>query len=708
MPEVGRLAVCLALLFAAYGVLAGVAGGLRRRAHLVRSAEHAAYAVFGLVVIATAILLRALLRHDFTLEYVAAYSSSTLPTQYTIAALWGGQKGSLLFWSLLLTLFTTIVQGQTRERDRALMPCVTATLMTVAVFFLSLLVFVTDPFERLPVAAREGADLNPLLQNYWMMIHPPSLYTGYVSASVPFAFAVAALVTGKLGDQWIRSTRRWALFSWFFLSLGNLLGARWAYEVLGWGGYWAWDPVENAAFMPWLVSTAYLHSVMIQEKKDMLRVWNMVLVLLTFSLTIFGTFLTRSGVISSVHSFTQSGLGPFFIGFLLFVLVVAGGLVAYRLPELRTQATVESFLSREAAFLFNNLVLVGIAFAVFWGTVFPVLSEWVRGVKITVGPPFFNRVNAPLGLVLLFLAGVGPAIAWRRATPRNLRRAFAGPAAAGLAAGGALALARVPLGYAHLTFTLGAFVLGTIVQEFWRGMRARQALLGERAPRALARLVGKNRRRYGGYIIHVGVVAIFVGIAASSVFRIEVQQTLAPGQEMAAGHYRLRYERIATDEDAHRSRLAAVMSVWRDGRQLTTLEPEKRFYKKPQQPTTEVAMRSTLAEDLYLVLGSYDPPSGLVTLQAFVNPLVSWLWIGGFIMAGGTLVTMWPSAAERRAVAYELGRGQGAAGGAGPASPPPRSPPPGPPFRQPRRRARSGPPARAAAGSPPHPSTPPT
>src|SRR5438477_478289 len=542
MPELGRLAVCLALLFAAYGTLAGVAGRLRGRAHLVRPAEHAPYAVFGLLVSRTAILLHALLRHDFTLEYVAAYSSSTLPTQYTIAALWGGQKGSLLFWSLLLTLFTTIVQVHNRERNRALMPFVTATLMTVAVFFLSLLVFVTDPFQRLPMAAREGQDLNPLLQNYWMMIHPPSLYTGYVSASVPFAFAIAALATGQLGDQWIRSVRRWALFSWAFLSLGNLLGARWAYEVLGWGGYWAWDPVENAAFMPWLVSTAYLHSVMIQEKRDMLRVWNVVLVLLTFALTIFGTFLTRSGVISSVHSFTQSGLGPFFIGFLVFVLLVAGGLLAYRLPELRTRATMESFLSREAAFLFNNLVLVGIAFAVFWGTVFPVLSEWVRGVKITVGPPFFNRVNAPLGLVLLFLAGVGPAIAWRRASPRNLRRAFAGPVAAGGVAAAALALARV--------------------------------------------------------------------------------------------------------------------SVWRDGRQIATLAPEKRFYKKPQQPTTEVAMRSTLGEDLYLVLGSYDPPSGLVTLQAYVNPLVSWLWIGGVIMAGGTLVTMWPSAAERRAVAYELGRAQ--------------------------------------------------
>src|SRR5207249_1320342 len=471
-----------------------------------------------------------------------------------------------LFWAFMLSLFTAIVQIQNRDRNRALMPYVTATLMTIAFFFLALLTFVTDPFERLPVAAREGADLNPLLQNYWMMLHPPSLYTGYVSASVPFAFGIAALASGQLGDQWIRSVRRWALFSWSFLTLGNLLGARWAYEVLGWGGYWAWDPVENAAFMPWLVSTAYLHSVMIQEKKDMLRVWNMVLVLLTFALTIFGTFLTRSGVISSVHSFTQSGLGPFFIGFLLVVLVVSGGLVVYRLPELRTPATVESFLSREAAFLFNNLILVGIAFAVFWGTVFPVVSEWVRGVKITVGPPFFNRVNAPLGVALLFLAGVGPVIAWRRASPPNL----------------------------------------------WRA------------------------------------VAVVVGVAASSVFRVEVQQTLAPGQEAAAGKFTLRYERVTKQDDPHMSRLAAVVSVWRDGKAVTTLTPEKRFYKKPQQPTTEVAMRATLTEDLYLVLGSYDEQSGLVTILAYVNPLVSWIWIGGVIMALGTTVAMWPTAAERR------------------------------------------------------------
>jgi cytochrome c-type biogenesis protein CcmF len=661
VPELGRLAICLALMCALFSIGASIRGALTRRADIVRAGTHAAWAVFGLVTLAVVLLLRSLLTHDFSLEYVAAYSSSTLPTNYVVAALWGGQKGSLLFWTFMLSLFTAIVQWQNRERNRDLMPWVTATLMTVAVFFLGLVTFITDPFERLPTPAIEGADLNPLLQNYWMMIHPPSLYTGYVSASVPFAFAMAALATGRLGDQWIRSTRRWALFSWFFLSLGNLFGAMWAYEVLGWGGYWAWDPVENAAFMPWLVSTAFLHSVMIQEKKDMLRVWNMVLVLLTFSLTIFGTFLTRSGVISSVHSFTQSGLGPFFIGFLLLVILVAGGLVVYRLPELRTSGTIESFFSREAAFLFNNLILVGIAFSVFWGTVFPVISEWVRGVKITVGPPFFNRVNAPLGIALLFLMGIGPVIAWRRATPRNLWRAFAWPVGTALVAGGAMLAGGMALGGAWLTFVGGVFAFGTVVQEFARGMRARQAMLHESPPRAIARLVGKNRRRYGGYIIHIGIVSIFVGIAASSMFRTEVQQTLEVGDEMRVGRYTLRYERIDTQEDGHLSRLAAVLPVFVGGKQIDTLRPEKRFYKKPKQPTTEVANRSTLREDLYVVLGSYDPKTQLATIQAYVNPLVVWIWLGGLILAIGTAVAVWPTAVEREVRVLAPGAAQAAA-----------------------------------------------
>jgi cytochrome c-type biogenesis protein CcmF len=661
VPELGRLAICLALICALFSIGASIRGALARRADIIRAGTHAAWAVFGLVALAVALLLRALLTHDFSLEYVAAYSSSTLPTNYVVAALWGGQKGSLLFWTFMLSLFTAIVQWQNRDRNRDLMPWVTATLMTVAVFFLGLVTFIADPFERLPTPAIEGADLNPLLQNYWMMIHPPSLYTGYVSASVPFAFAIAALATGRLGDQWIRSTRRWALFSWFFLSLGNLFGAMWAYEVLGWGGYWAWDPVENAAFMPWLVSTAFLHSVMIQEKKDMLRVWNMILVLLTFSLTIFGTFLTRSGVISSVHSFTQSGLGPFFIGFLLLVILVAGGLVAYRLPELRTSGTIESFFSREAAFLFNNLILVGIAFSVFWGTVFPVISEWVRGVKITVGPPFFNRVNAPLGIALLFLMGIGPVIAWRRATPRNLWRAFAWPVGTALVAGGAMLAGGMGLGGAWLTFVGGVFAFGTVVQEFARGMRARQAMLHESPPRAIARLVGKNRRRYGGYIIHIGIVSIFVGIAASSMFRTEVQQTLKVGDEMQVGRYTLRYDRIDTQEDGHMSRLAAVLPVFVGGTQIDTLRPEKRFYKKPKQPTTEVANRSTLREDLYVVLGSYDPKTQLATIQAYVNPLVVWIWLGGLILAIGTAVAVWPTAIEREVRVLAPGAARAAA-----------------------------------------------
>ena len=655
MIELGALALRLALVAAVYAVLAAVAGARLRRTDVVASSRAAAYAVNALVVVATAVLLRALLQHDFSLEYVAAYSSSTLPTQYVAAALWGGQQGSLLFWTLLLTTMSTLVHLQNRDRNQALMPYVTTTLMTTAIFFLALTVFVTDPFERLPVPAREGADLNPLLQNYWMMIHPPSLYLGYVGCSVPFAFGMAALVTGRLGDVWIRTTRRWTLFAWFFLTIGNLLGARWAYEVLGWGGYWAWDPVENAAFMPWLACTAFLHSVMIQEKRNMLKMWNMVLVLLTFTLTIFGTFLTRSGVVSSVHSFTQSGLGPFFIGFLAVVIVVSVTLLYVRRPLLRSENEIDSFLSREAAFLFNNLLLIGIAFATFWGTIFPVISEAVRGIKITVGPPFFNKVNTPLGLVLLFMMGVGPVIAWRRATARNLRRNFTTPVAAGLLTGAVLlAAGLVGNYYAIVCFSLAAFVMTTIVLEFYRGTRARQALMGEPPATALAHLVNKNRRRYGGYIVHVGTVMAFIGIAASAAFRVEEQRTMRPGDTAEVGAFALTYKGIKRTDNPHVASMLAEIEVARGGKVIATMFPEKRFYKRQQQPTTEVAMRTTLLEDLYLVLGSYDEESGLMTLQAFINPLVVWLWLGGIVMVLGTVVSVLPTAAEQRALAAAL------------------------------------------------------
>ena len=654
MIEIGVLALRLGLFAAVYAVIAAIVGARLRRTDIVASSRAAAYAVNLLVVLATAVLLRALLQHDFSLEYVAAYSSSTLPTQYVVAALWGGQQGSLLFWTFLLTSMSSLVHLQNRDRNQALMPYVTATLMTTAVFFLALVVFITDPFELLPVAAREGADLNPLLQNYWMMIHPPSLYLGYVGCSVPFAFGMAALVTGRLGDVWIRTTRRWTLFAWFFLTVGNMLGARWAYEVLGWGGYWAWDPVENAAFMPWLACTAFLHSVMIQEKRNMLKMWNMVLVILTFTLTIFGTFLTRSGVVSSVHSFTQSGLGPFFMGFLAVVIVLSVTLLVVRRPLLRSDNEIDSFLSREAAFLFNNLLLLGIAFATFWGTVFPVISEAVRGIKITVGPPFFNKVNTPLGLALLFMTGVGPVIAWRRASARNLRRSFTTPVAAGFLAGVVLFAAGVRHYYAVVCFSLSAFVLATIVLEFYRGTRARQALMGEPPATALAHLVNKNRRRYGGYIIHVGTVMAFIGIAASAAFRVEDQRTMRAGDSAEVEGFTLTYKGLRQTDSPHMASMLAEIEVARGGRVIATMFPEKRFYKRQQQPTTEVAMRTTLLEDLYLVLGSYDDQSGLMTLQIFINPLVAWLWIGGIVMVLGTVVSVMPTAAEQRALAAAL------------------------------------------------------
>src|SRR5579864_3191628 len=457
MPLIGQLALALALIVAAYSIIANVIGVRRGIPSLLASARHALWAMCAMVTVAIAALWISLLQSDFSLEYVASYTSSTLPTVYKITALWGGQQGSLLLWTWMLTIFTSIVAFQNRRRNNEIAPYALAVLAGLAIFFLGMLNFVTRPFDLLAVVPNDGQDLNPLLQNYWMAIHPPSLYTGYVSASVPFAFGAGALIAGRLDDTWIRTTRRWAVFSWFFLTLGNLFGARWAYEVLGWGGYWAWDPVENAAFMPWLMMTAYLHSVMIQERKDMLKVWNLALIGMAFGLTLFGTFLTRSGVISSVHSFTASGLGPYFLTFLVVAAVLYTALLLYRVKELRTPAEFESYLSREAAFLFNNLVLVGIAFAVFWGTIFPVISEAVRGVKITVGPPFFDKVIAPLALALLFLMGVGPLIAWRRSSAANLRRTFIAPSVAGIATGLGAAIAGLRQWYVLAAFSLAAF-----------------------------------------------------------------------------------------------------------------------------------------------------------------------------------------------------------------------------------------------------------
>jgi len=654
MPELGRLSLLIALLLAVYSIGANVYGAKRQRPDVLVSARHALWAMCAMVTFAVVILWAGLLNSDFSLEYVAAYSSTTLPTPYKIAALWGGQQGSLLFWTWLLSIFTSIAAMQNRRRNSEIAPYAMAVLAVVAIFFLSMLNFVTRPFDLLAVAPAEGTDLNPLLQNYWMAIHPPSLYTGYVSSTVPFAFGAAALIAGKLDDSWIRSTRRWAIFSWFFLTLGNMFGARWAYEVLGWGGYWAWDPVENAAFMPWLVMTAYLHSVMIQERKDMLKVWNLALIGLAFALTIFGTFITRSGVISSVHSFTQSGLGPYFLSFLIFVVVSYIGLLIFRSRELRSPAEFESYLSREAAFLFNNLVLVGIAFAVFWGTIFPVLSEAVRGVKITVGPPFFNQVNGPLALVLMFLMGVGPLIAWRRTTPRNLIQSFATPVTLGLASGLVAFAYGIRAWYVLAALSAAAFVMGTIIVEFRRGVSARRHMVGETPAAALVNLVAKNNRRYGGYVIHVGVIVAFVGIVGSSFFKTEVKTTVRRGQSFAVGPYQLRYLGVFPVDTAHLESATASLVVMRDGHEVAQMAPAKLFYKRQQQPATKVAIRSTPLADLYVVLAGLDDTGNQATFEVFLTPLVFWLWAGGVIMVLGTVVVMWPNVRERAAIAEAI------------------------------------------------------
>ncbi len=662
MTELGNLALAIALILAVYSIFANIYGARRNAPDFVVSARHALWSMCAMVTIAVVVLWVALMRSDFSLEYVASYSSSTLPAIYKITALWAGQQGSLLLWTWLLAIFTSVAAFQNRRRNPETAPYALAVLAAVAIFFLLMLNFVTRPFDALATIPAEGSDLNPLLQNYWMAIHPPSLYTGYVSASVPFAFGAAALITGKLDDGWIRSTRRWAIFSWFFLTLGNLFGARWAYEVLGWGGYWAWDPVENAAFMPWLVMTAYLHSVMIQERKDMLKVWNLSLIGLAFALTLFGTFITRSGVISSVHSFTQSGLGPYFLSFLIAVTVAYTGLLIFRSKQLRSPAEFESYLSREAAFLFNNLILVGITFAVFWGTIFPVLSEAVRGVKITVGPPFFNRVNAPLALGLVFLTGIGPLIAWRRTTTDNLVRSFATPVVIGVAVGIVTAAAGFRQWYVLTAFSLAAFVIGTVLVEFRRGMNARRHMLSESRPRALVNLVAKNNRRYGGYVIHVGLIAAFVGIVGSSFFRTEVKKSVHSGESFTIGSYTLRFLGFSQVETPHVvSATARVEVLGADGREITVMTPAKLFYVRAQQPATEVAIRSTPLSDLYIVLAGIDDGGETATFEVFLTPLVFWLWAGGLLMVLGTVIVMWPNVRERAAIAAAMSRSSAAA-----------------------------------------------
>ena len=669
MSILGRAALLLALAAALYAIVMALRGRRPGGRALQQSAERAVYGVFALTSLAIGAMFVALLSDDFSLRNVAEYTSSTLSAPYKLTALWASQAGSLLLWAWVFSGFAALAVWTNRARNRELMPVVVASLMGIAVFFFALLSFVTSPFETLAQAPAEGRGLNPLLQNPYMQAHPPILYLGYVGLAIPFCFAIAALVTRKLDAGWIASVRRWTIFSWVFLGAGILVGAKWAYETLGWGGYWAWDPVENAAFMPWLVATAFLHSVMVQERRGMLRVWNMVLVILTFSLSLFGTFLTRSGIIASVHAFGQSTLGPFFLGFIALVLVGSVGLLVTRLPELRSQHSLESYLSREAIFLYNNLLLLGLAFAVFWGTMFPVLSEAVRGERITVGQGYYDQVALPIGLALLVLTGVGPLIAWRKASPAQLRRRFLGPLAATAAAAAPLALATdlFRSWAAAAVVMAGVFTAACIASEFWRGMRVRHALGGVSWPGALLAIVARNRRRYGGYVVHLGIVVLLVGIAGSRAFSTEADFALRQGERAQVGGYTFVNEGAASTANPHRRRVEVRLGVYRDGRRAFTMAPAVDFFVADQQRATDIALDSTPLRDLYVAMAGLSE-DGVARLSVLILPLVMWLWIAGGIIAAGGLLAAWPArGAPRPAGVAEAAADEGGEGRAAPA-----------------------------------------
>jgi len=655
MILVGELSLWIALLMCAWSATLSFAGGRLRRTDLILSGERGLYAGFGFVVLASAGLWTALLTSDFSLRYVASFTSANLPVIYKISAFWGGQAGSMLFWCLVLGGYAALATWVNRRDNRVLMPWVTGTNALVLLFFVATTAFASNPFERLEWVPADGRGLNPQLQNPAMALHPPLLYLGYVATAVPFGFAIAALITRRLDAEWLGAVRRWSLVSWVFLTLGIVLGMWWAYVELGWGGYWMWDPVENASLLPWLTGTAFLHSIMIQEKRGMLRKWNVTLVVTTFLLSILGTFITRSGVIQSVHSFAQSAVGHWFATFFILALVATVVLVAMRLKDLESPAQLEAMISREAAFLYNNLVLVGIAFSVLWGTLFPILSEWVRGTKITVGESFFNAVNVPLGLLLLALTGIGPLIAWRRASVANIQKQFAGPAALGVIAAAALFTLGIRELYPLMTWGLASFVAGTILQEFWKGIGARRTMYGEGLPIATVRLVARNRRRYGGYIVHAGIVILFAAFAGMA-FRKEYDVTLRAGESTTAidpfgRRWTFTSEGLSEFKALNRDVLTIALRPTVDGQPRPILTSEKRQHRDSRgqptfQPSTEVGILSEQRQDVYLVL------AGAIGDQAEIrinfNPLVVWVWHGGVLMAIGGLIVMWPPSMRRR------------------------------------------------------------
>ena len=660
MPELGRAALVAALGLILYAALAGGWAAWRGRRRLLDSAANALLAAFAATGVASLVLVAALAGRDFSFEYVARSTSRELPMGYTLAAFWSGQAGSLLLWLLVLTGAGSAALLLNRRLVREVLPWTVPIIAGVAAFFAFLVVGVASPFETQPAPA-DGAGMTPSLQNPYMMAHPPMLYLGFVGLTIPFAFAMAALASRRTDERWIVATRRWTLGAWTFLGFGILLGAKWAYEEVGWGGWYAWDPVENAALMPWLVATAFLHSVMVQEKKGMLRVWNVVLVTGAFALSLFGTFITRSGVLNSIHSFTESSIGPFFLGFIVVVLASSIALILSRLPFLRARTRLESLVSREAAFLYNNLFLVALALTILWGVLYPLVSEAVRGVAVSVGAPYYDFFAVVFGLPLVLLMGIGPVVAWRRASLRALGRQLVWPAAIALLVGAALLVGGAGSSPAGLVgYTFAAFVLTTIVLEFVRGTRARKSLGTAGWWSAFSGLVARNRRRYGGYVVHAAIVLLLVGAVGIGAFSTTREARLEPGQSLAVGDYRLAYAQTEQRRGANAQELRARLDVYRGDERLGTMRAGKNRYLAEEETSNEVGIRTDWlrGEDLFVIADQFNA-DGSVYLKVLVNPLVNLIWLAGLVFVLGSVVAMWPDAREQRRLAQRFA-GEGA------------------------------------------------
>ena len=655
MASLGSFLLLASFVVCSYAAVISVVGARRGSRRLIESGIGAFYLITALMTVCSAVMINAFLTDDFSIKYVAHYSDAVQPLFYKITSYWGGLDGSIMFWVFLLSVFGASAVYVNREQHRELIPYVIATIATVQMFFLYLMVVHKNPFTTfLTTVPADGEGLNPLLQNYWMAIHPPSLYTGFVGMTIPFAFCIAALITGHLDDAWLRAVRRWTMVSWLFLTFGLTLGMIWAYEVLGWGGYWGWDPVENAGLLPWFTATAFLHSVMVQERRSMLRVWNVTLIILTFFLTIFGTFMTRSGVVQSVHAFGDDPiLAKLFAIFMVVIVTFSFGWVIYRLPLLRARNELDSWMSREAAFLVNNWILLFSAIFILFATMFPTLSEAVTGTRLTVAAPFFNKWMVPIGLVLLFLTAVGPMLAWRKSNASNIRDQFLWPTFAAVAAAGLAFALGVRLWSSGLCFALCALVTGTIVQEFWRGGNVRRKNTGTDLVTAIIGLVGRNKRRYGGYIVHLGIVLIFLGFAGNGSKRDEMVR-LKLGQQTTVGQFTVRNDGVKASDDGQKQMVTARVAVFRDGKQIDTMYPGRSMFRKheKEEARTEVAIRRSLAQDLYLVLpGDIDYGTQTVSLQVVINPLVDWIWLGFGVLAFGTGIALLPERAYSFAVA---------------------------------------------------------